>query len=341
MNDALHDVHHRRQRLGAQVRPGRIGAGRVDPQGSALASVIAFDSDQSGVVSVTFDAPVVGVVSQVKHVRVVNHGATAATYDLGIDLRNDAPGIAFSLPGGSTVTVPAGQTAEFDVRMDGNANQMRHVRDVTVAPTQAAPGPLAGLGNLVRHWDTEEEGYITLSQSGNVKLKVPLYMAARPASAMCGRQHRSSTGGANTGATTIALSGTDVCTGTLGAGPVCTCHHRRPTFDEVSLVSPFELQAVSALDPVNAPPAADLQYAGVAYDPVNNLHPLRRLDLGQLVDSHRGGVQHLHRQQLRRHLRPHPLQQQPRHRGLGALRQHRQRRRTASSTPSSTWRPPG
>ncbi len=270
MNDALHDVTIGANGSGLKYPPGRIGAGRVDPQGSALASVVAFDSDQSGVVSVTFDAPVVGVVSQVKHVRVVNHGATAATYDLGIDLRNDAPGIAFSLPGGSTVTVPAGQTAEFDVRMDGNANQMRHVRDVTVAATQAAPGSLAGLGNLVRHWDTEEEGYITLSQSGNVKLKVPVYMAARPASAMSAGS-TIATGGANTGATTIALSGTDVCTGTLGAGPVCTATTAAPTFDEVSLVSPFELQAVSALDPVNAPPAADLQYAGVAYDPVNNL----------------------------------------------------------------------
>jgi uncharacterized repeat protein (TIGR01451 family) len=270
MNGALHEVTIGANGSGLKYTPGRIGAGRVDPQNSAQASVVAFDSDQSGVVSVTFDAPVVGIVSQVKHVRVVNHGATAATYDLGIDIRNDAPGIAFSLPGGSTVTVPAGQTAEFDVQMDGNANQMRHVRDATVAATQAAPGSLAGLGNLVRHWATEEEGYITLSQGGNVKLKVPVYMAARPASAMSAGS-TITTGGANTGSTTIALSGTDVCTGTLGAGPVCTATTAAPTFDEVSLVSPFELQVVSTRDPVNAPPEADIQYAGVAYDPVNNL----------------------------------------------------------------------
>src|SRR5262249_6987080 len=122
-----------------------------------------------------------------------------------------------------------------------------------------------------RHWDTQEEGYITLSQSGVVKLRVPVYMAARPASAMSAAS-TIVTGGAGTGSTTIALSGTDVCTGTLGAGPVCTATTASPTFHQVPWVSPFELQAVSGLDPVGVPiAAADLQYAGVAYDPVTNL----------------------------------------------------------------------
>ncbi len=270
MNGALHDVTIGANGSGVKYDAGRIGAGRTDPQNSALTNVVAFDSDQSGVVSVTFDAPIVGTASQVKHVRVVNHGATAATFDLAIDLHDDAPGIAFSLPGGSTVTVPAGQTVDVDVQMNGNANQMRHVRQVTVAPSQAAAGALASLGNLARHWDTQEEGYLTLSQGGNVKLRIPVYMAARPASAMVGASPIT-TGGANTGSTTIALNGTDVCTGTLSAGPVCTATTAAPTYDEVSLVSPFELQAVSGLDPVNAPAAADLQYAGVAYDPATNL----------------------------------------------------------------------
>src|SRR4029079_10393469 len=116
-----------------RVAAPRSAAVGVAPAGAAQTNVIAFTTDQSGVVSVTFDAPVVGTASQVKQVRVVNHGATAATYDLAIDLRTDAPGIAFSLPGGSTVTVPAGQTAEFDVQMDANGSQMRHARDATLA----------------------------------------------------------------------------------------------------------------------------------------------------------------------------------------------------------------
>ncbi len=72
------------------------------------------------------------------------------------------------------------------------------------------------------------------------------------------------TGGAPTGSTTIPLSGIDLCTGTLVAGPGCSGVF--PT-DIVSLVSPFELQVVSPLDPVNTfdTDYADLQYAGVAY----------------------------------------------------------------------------
>jgi uncharacterized repeat protein (TIGR01451 family) len=271
MNGALHDITIGANGAGVKYDAGRIGAGRTDPQNSALTNVVAFDADQSGVVSVTFDAPIVGPsATQVKHVRVVNHGATAATFDLAIDLHDDAPGIAFSLPGGSTVTVPAGQTVDVDVQMNGNANQMRHVPQVTLAPTQAAPAPLTSLGNLARHWDTQEEGYLTFSQSGTAKLRVPVYMAARPASAMAAAGPIV-TGGANTGATNLLLNGTDVCTGTLGAGPICTATTAAPTYDEVSLVSPFELQAVSGLDPVNAPASADIQYAGVAYDPATNL----------------------------------------------------------------------
>jgi uncharacterized repeat protein (TIGR01451 family) len=72
------------------------------------------------------------------------------------------------------------------------------------------------------------------------------------------------TGGLASGSAAIALSGQDVCTGLRGPGPVCSGSFPE---DEVSLVSPFELQAVSPRDPVNEPGYADLQYAGVAYRP--------------------------------------------------------------------------
>src|SRR5262249_3081067 len=157
-----------------------------------------------------------------------------ATFDLAIDLKNDAPGIAFSLPGGSSVTVPAGGTAEIDVQMDATASLMRHVPDKTITPTQAAPGTLASLGNLSRHRDTREEGYVTFSRqraalANGVSLRAPVYMAARPASAMSAADVIT-TGGAGSGSTTIPLSGTSVCTGTLGAGPICTATTSAPTF---------------------------------------------------------------------------------------------------------------
>ena len=270
MNGALHDVTIGSNGTGLAYSPARIGAGRVDDADSAASKTVAFSADDSGVVSVAFDTPVVSTATQVKTIRVLNNGPTDVTYDLAIVLRNDAPGIAFSLPGGSSVTVPAGKSVDFDVQMNATAAQMKHVIDPTVATLQAAPGALAGLGNLSRHWITEEEGYVTLSIAGQPKLRVPVYMAARPASAMSAAS-TIVTGGVNTGSTAVLLTGTDVCTGTLGAGPVCTATTAAPVFDEVSLVTPFELQFVSPLDPVNAPDFADLQYGGVAYDPATNL----------------------------------------------------------------------
>ncbi|HEY0781198.1 MAG TPA: DUF11 domain-containing protein, partial [Thermoanaerobaculia bacterium] len=147
--------------------------------------------------------------------------------------------------------------------MDATGDQMNHVKDPTVAPVQAAPAPLTSLGSLARHYLTEEGAYLNLSVAGNLQLRVPIYSPARAASAMQGAA-TIVTGGAPTGSTTIPLSGTDVCTGTRVAGPNCT-----GTFPatEVSLVTPFELQVVSPLNPVNAPAFADIQYVGVASTP--------------------------------------------------------------------------
>jgi uncharacterized repeat protein (TIGR01451 family) len=269
MNGAHHDVTELPQGQGNRYGPGRIGAGRVDVPKSAIANIVAFGVDEPGAVSVSFDTEVTGSITRTKKIRVVNKGTTAATFDLGIDTVVDAPGVSYSLPGGSTVTVAAGQTAEFDVQLNANAAQMDHTREATVAATQLSPSAsaqLTALGNVSRHWLTEEAGYVTLSQSGNLKMRVPVYTSVRPASNMSAAD-TIATGGNPTGSTTIPLSGGDVCTGTLGAGPVCTGTF--PT-DEVSLVTPFELQAVSPRNTA-IPAFTDIQYAGVAYDPVNNI----------------------------------------------------------------------
>lgn len=269
MNGALHDVTAFPGGGGARFGPGRVGAGRTDPAASAVSQVVAMNADDQGAVSVTFDeSEIVGNVTRTKRVRLVNHGSTDATFDLAIDTLVDAPGVTFSLPGGGSVVIPAGDSVEIDVQMAADSTQMDHTRDATVAPAQAAPAPLTGaLGNVNRQWLTEEGAYITLSQGGNLKLRVPVYAVIRPASTMSAPA-TIPTGGAGTGSTTIPLSGSDVCTGTLGAGPTCTGSF--PT-DEVSLVTPFELQVSSPLDPVNSTGYADLQYAGTAFDGASGL----------------------------------------------------------------------
>ncbi len=238
--------------------PSRIGAGRVDPSKSAVGSVIAMNAEDAGLVSVTFDPEVVGTVTQTKKIRVVNKGTTSQTYDLAFDTIVDSPGVSFSLPGGNTVTVPAGETVELDVQMSADTSLMDHTRDASLFPTQ---GVQANYGDQPRNFLTEEGAYLTFSQSSALKFRLPVYMAEKPSSMMSGPA-TIVTGGAPTGSTTIPLSGIGVCTGTLAAGPTCT-----GTFpnDVESLVSPFELQVVSPLDPVNSTDYADIHYAGVAY----------------------------------------------------------------------------
>ncbi|HET9212861.1 MAG TPA: IPTL-CTERM sorting domain-containing protein, partial [Thermoanaerobaculia bacterium] len=236
----------------------RIGAGRVDPSKSAAGSVIAMNAEDAGLVTVTFDPEVVGTVTQTKKVRVVNKGTTAQTFDLGFDTIVDSPGVSFSLPGGNSVIVAAGETVELDVQMTADSSQMDHTRDASLFPTQ---GVQTNYGDQPRNFLTEEGAYLTFSQSSTLKFRLPVYMAEKPSSMMAGPA-TIVTGGAPTGSTAIPLSGIDVCTGTLGAGPTCT-----GTFpnDVESLVSPFELQVVSPLDPVNSTDYADIHYAGIAY----------------------------------------------------------------------------
>jgi uncharacterized repeat protein (TIGR01451 family) len=261
MNGAQHDMTVGDGGSGFTYGPGRVGAGRVDPSISAQSAVTAFNGDDAGVVSISFDTPVVGTTTATKNVRLVNHGSSSVTYNLGVDNLVSAPGVSFTFPLGGSITVPAASSVEFPVQMSATGNLMNHTSDPTIAPTLAAPAPLTSLGSLPRQFLTEAGGYVTFSSGSNLKLRLPVYMGTRPASAMFGASSIV-TGGAPTGSTTIPLSGTQVCTGTLVAGPGCTGTF--PT-TEVSLVTPFELQAIHPRN-TSVPAYADIQYAGVAYN---------------------------------------------------------------------------
>jgi uncharacterized repeat protein (TIGR01451 family) len=258
MNYAVHDTTLFPNATPPKFGPSRVGAGRVDPSKSAVGSVIAFNAEDAGLVSVTFDPEVVGTVTQTKKIRVVNKGTTSQTYDLAFDNVVDSPGVSFSLPGGNSVTVAAGETVELDVQMSADSSLMDHTRDASLFPTQ---GVQTNYGDQPRNFLTEEGAYLTFSQGSALQFRLPVYMAEKPSSLMSGPAVIT-TGGAPTGSTTIPLSGIGLCSGTLAAGPTCS-----GTFpnDVESLVSPFELQVVSPLDPVNSTDYADIHYAGVAY----------------------------------------------------------------------------
>ena len=79
------------------------------------------NAEDAGLVSVTFTPEVVGVVTQTKKIRVVNKGLTPQTFDLAFDNVVDSPGVAFSLPGGNSVTVPAADTVELNIQMSADS----------------------------------------------------------------------------------------------------------------------------------------------------------------------------------------------------------------------------
>jgi uncharacterized repeat protein (TIGR01451 family) len=261
MNGAIHDLTVGANGSGLRYNLSRVGAGRIDIPNSATSEVTAFNDDDGGLVSLSFDSGIVNQQTLIKNLRLVNHGAQSQTFDVGFDDLLAAPGVSFSLAGSQTsVTVAADSAITVPVQMQADATKMDFSRDPTLAPTQAAPAPLSSLGNLPRASLTEAGTYLTLSQGGTLKSRVPLYSIPRPASVMTGVSPISLSGGA------VQLTGIGVCTGTVAGGQ---CNGNFPT-TEASLVTPFELQGVNALNP-NVPPFANIQYAGVAYDQADGL----------------------------------------------------------------------
>ena len=264
MNGAIRDVFTDVGGTGTRRGPGQVGAGRVDVPNAARTQVVAYNADDAGLVSVSFDNEVVQGATRIKTVRVVNKGTTDVTYTLGVDTLSDAPGVTFSLPGGNTLTAPAGRTVTFQVRMDAVEDQMDHTRDPSVAATQTGAAPFNTVfNNFPRHYLTEEGAYVTFNEGGSLRLRVPVYSPARPASTMSADDVITELSGATAN---ITVTGTDVCTGTRTAGPDCTGSF---PVDVVSLLSPYELQVVSPRD-TSVPGEQDIRNVGVAYDAATN-----------------------------------------------------------------------
>jgi uncharacterized repeat protein (TIGR01451 family) len=267
MNGAVHNATVGAEGSGLTYGLGRVGAGRVDIPTSALNNVTAFNNENSGEVTMSFEGAIFGTVNQVKGLRLVNHASQPATFDLGIDTLTQAPGVNFTLanPGQTSVTVPGNTSIVLPVEMQADASKMDHTADVTVAPVQAAPAPFSALGNLPRQWLTEAGSYLTFSQGGTTKMRVPLYANPRPVSQMAGAWPIA-TGGAASGTTQVDLLGSGVCTGTVADG---ACNGNFP-LTEASLVTPFELQVNNPMDPT-VPGFANIKYVGVSYDATDDL----------------------------------------------------------------------
>ena len=175
MNTAGHDLYSQFGKTGDKYGVARVGAGRVDVPAGLTSTSVAYNADGSGAVSVSFGMiSTAKTVTRTKTIRVANKGAAAQTYTLSYDARTSIPGVSYSFPDGTSLSVPAGGSATFRVQVTVDPSVMQNTREATMAGAQ---------GGNPRQWLSDASGLVLVTPSSGPTLRVPVYTAARPASA--------------------------------------------------------------------------------------------------------------------------------------------------------------
>ncbi|MCX7718602.1 MAG: S8 family serine peptidase [Candidatus Sumerlaeaceae bacterium] len=247
MNTAAHDLFQGPNFTPPRYGVGRVGAGRLDLEKAAQSSLIMYDANGNGAVSVSFgELEIVNSVTLQRQVRVENLGPAPMQVTPSYDPITDIPGVGILLSPSTPFVVPAGGSTTLTVQLNANPALMKNSRDATVAATQ---------NSTPRHWVSEESGLLKLTPTSGPELRLPVYAAARPASAMASDRTMLLLDN-KTGVETLNLVGTGVNTGAS------------PPNDIQSLVHFSELQEISPNDPdtTGEQDLADLKYVGVTTD---------------------------------------------------------------------------
>lgn len=263
MNNADHDLYTGPDKSGDIYGPARDGAGRVDALSAVDAKVLAYDADVAGAVSASFgvvEAPINGgEVTRTRTIKVQNTGSTDATYDVSYAAAVQQPGVSYSFSQ-QAVTVPAGGSTPVEVTVHVDPTQLRHTIDPTMQSEQ--------LG-VARQFVADASGRMLLTPSGGGSpLRVPVYTAAKPVSAMAAKA------GFSSGHGVVRLSGDGFAEGD-GTNPA----------DYTSLVSVMDFGASSPQLPVCAPDVpvegctmnqtatgGDIRYVGAGVSPDTSGH---------------------------------------------------------------------
>jgi len=138
----------------------RIGAGEVRVDKALATKTSAFDNDNPTAISLSYGYQAMASSGQfVKTVAVHNYGSTTQTYSITPNFRfsADAASGAVTLSAPSTITVKAGATGTFKVKL---------AVDVTKLPVWTLNGGLRG-GDGFRLQDVEFDGYINIASSAD------------------------------------------------------------------------------------------------------------------------------------------------------------------------------
>lgn len=239
MSTASHDLFTGAGHTGSRYAVSRVGAGRIDVASAARSREAFLSTAQSnlGIIGISFGAPdVPGTFTASRDGLGLNKGSgTITTYRASYDPAVTQPGVTFTVP--ETVTIPPNGSATFPIRIDANAAAMRHRRDPSLTTLQT---------NVTRSWLGEASGWVTLTADGKETLRLPVFAAPRPASAMSAT---STTFPDATGTFLMRLKGTTLATGT-GAE------------DENAVVAAFELSNIGTRNPALAA-QLNIKYTGV------------------------------------------------------------------------------
>ncbi|NKQ54743.1 S8 family serine peptidase [Amycolatopsis sp. K13G38] len=173
VNSAGHDV----VADGRTYAPQRVGAGRVDAKAALDNAVLAYVQDDRGAVSVSFGTVEAGgPVTLSKTIKVENKGGEPARYNVAYEAVTSLPGVAYEVSSNS-VRVPPRGAADVRVTLKiPDPAALRKIADPTVAATQAG---------LARQFLADASGRVVFAPSGGgVALRVPVYAAPKPVSAI-------------------------------------------------------------------------------------------------------------------------------------------------------------
>ena len=249
MNTANQDLYTGPNHTGNRYGPSRIGAGRVVVPQAITDTVIAYDLDTPGVVSVSYgNLDVLNPITLTRIVRVENKGSTAMTYNLSYDNYIQTPGVNYTFPGGSTVNVGANSSTTFQVQLTADPTLLRNYRD----PTAPTADTTYGIGTQFLN---EKSGMILLTPTITtaVSLRLPVYSSPRVASNM------------STAESTLVFTNTNSASQLTLTGQGVNTGSTFPT-DTVSLAMPFELAGTNPITTNTSVRDANIQYVGVTTD---------------------------------------------------------------------------
>jgi subtilisin family serine protease len=255
MNTADEDLFTGATHTGNRFGPNRVGAGRIDAKAALDNQVLAYVANDPGAVSASFGTVAAASTTVLtKTIDIVNKGLASKTYAVSYDAITPLAGAAYSVSP-TSVIVGAGETKTVTLTLTVTPSLLTKPIDPTVSRTQ---------DTLARDYAADASGRVLFTSAGQPTLRVPVYAAPRPISAMTEPSRLRMPNGAVQKAL-LPLSGTQ-----LSQGSGLTAIN--------SLVAGFELQATSGAlancsgsvttGCIHAPDekAADLKYIGTTSD---------------------------------------------------------------------------